>query len=166
MIVSMPGQAWLFLSTVCVGATVGLFYDIFRIFRKTAAHPAFVVHLEDFVFWLAVTGMVFYFMLSRTYGEIRLFTLLGAGTGAALYFSVISPWVLRIMVPVVIFIKRVIASAFRIILLPFSFLFNLLRPPAAAFFQKRRRQLRLLARYGNIRVKKAARNWFIFRKKV
>ena len=166
MILSMQGQAFLFLSTVLVGAAIGLFYDVFRIFRKTAAHSTWVVQLEDLFFWLAATVGAFYFMLTRNYGEIRPFSVLGIVLGVVLYFATVSRWVVKVCVVVVTFLKRVVASAIRIILLPLRLLFTWISPPVKSFAGKRRKDLRGLARYGKIRMKKTARNWFILRKKV
>jgi spore cortex biosynthesis protein YabQ len=76
MILSMSGQAWLFLSTVLAGAVIGLFFDVFRILRRTVpflAKPV-AVQFEDLFFWLLVTGATFYFMLNQNFGEIRLFS--------------------------------------------------------------------------------------------
>ncbi|MCL2215814.1 MAG: spore cortex biosynthesis protein YabQ [Defluviitaleaceae bacterium] len=166
MILSMSGQAWLFLSTVLVGAVIGLFYDFFRIFRKTAAHSAWAVQLEDLFFWITATVGTFYFMLTRNYGEIRLFALLGVALGITLYFATVSRLVVKICVVVVTFLKRVIASAVRIILLPLRLIFTWIGPPIKSFAGKRRKDLRGLARYGKIQMKKTARSWFILRKKV
>ena len=166
MILSMSGQAWLFLSTAGVGAAIGLLYDGFRILRKTTPHFAFVVQLEDLFFWLAATGAMFYFMLSRNYGEIRPFALIGAGCGIALYFATVSPFILKFFVAVINYLKRVFAAAFRILSLPVRFIWVWVSPPIVKFINGRRKDLHGLARYGKIQMKKSARNLFILRKKV
>ena len=169
MILSMSGQAWLFLSTVIVGMCIGLFYDIFRVSRKVAPHSTLAVHFEDAVFWVLVTGGMFYFMLHRNYGEIRPFALIGATCGVALYFATISRLVVKVLVTVINFAKRVVAAAVRIIVLPVRLLLGLLAPPAKsifAFLEKRRKRINAAARYSKTRMKKHVRNWKIVRKKV
>jgi len=166
MILSMWGQAGLFISTVGMGAAIGLFYDAFRIFRKTAPHFALAVQLEDLFFWMAATGAMFYFMLSQNFGEIRPFSIIGAGCGIILYFATISPWVIKIAVVIVNYLKRVFAAAFKIISLPIRFIWALLSPPVIKFAGNRRKDLRSVARYGKIKAKKTTREWFILRKKV
>jgi len=166
MILSMPGQAWLFLSTVLMGAIIGLFYDFFRIARRVASHSTLVVQLEDVLFWVITTGAVFYFMLNRNFGEIRPFSIIGVACGIMLYFATISRVVLKISVVVINFVKRVITAAVRIITLPLRLLINFFAPPVKSFFIKRRKNVRNLARYGKMRMKKHTRNWFILRKKV
>jgi len=166
MILSMPGQAWLFLSTVVAGMVIGLFYDIFRIIRKTTPHRAWVVQLEDVLFWVIATGAMFYFMLQRNFGEIRVFSLLGAAIGAVLYMATLSPVVLKVSVAVIDFVKRVVITTVNIILFPIKFLYNLIFPPIRKFLVKRRKNLRTAVSYGKIQLKKTSRNWFILRKKI
>ncbi|MCL2578317.1 MAG: hypothetical protein FWE27_09805 [Defluviitaleaceae bacterium] len=169
MILSMSGQAFLFLSTVLVGACIGLFFDLFRILRKTVpflAKNSLAVQLEDLFFWVIVTGGMFYFMLHRNFGEIRLFSVIGAVCGAALYFAVLSRFVIFVFVSVINYLKKVTATAIRIILTPLRLLFIWLSPPAKSLYKKIRSGLCGVFRYGKIRVKKTSRNWFILRKKV
>jgi len=166
MILSMPAQAWLFLSTVLVGAAIGLFYDTFRIFRKIMPHSTIVVQLEDLFFWLVVTGAVFYFMLHRNYGEIRPFTIIGIIVGAALYFATISQWVIKVFVAVINYVIKVFVSVVRIIFTPFRLFFTWISPPFVSFFRKRRANMQNISRNGKMRMKKSARNWSIMRKKI
>jgi len=162
----MQGQALLFLSTVVVGAGVGLFYDFFRVFRKTAPHSTLAAQLEDLLFWSVATVGTFYFMLVRNYGEIRIFSLIGVILGIVLYFTTVSRLVIKVCVMIVTYIKRVIVATVRVILFPFRFVLAWISPPITSFTRKRRKDLRGLSRYGKIRVKKTARNWFILRKKI
>jgi spore cortex biosynthesis protein YabQ len=166
MILSMPEQAWLFLTTVVVGVVVGLFYDFFRVLRKTAPHGYLAVQLEDLFFWLAVTVLVFYYMLHRNYGEIRFFSLLGMGVGVVLYFVTVSRFIVKISVAIVEYLKKVIAAVVRIILLPLRLLFAFVFPPAKKAARSLQKRLRLLGRYGKMKARKTARNWAIVRRKV
>jgi len=162
----MTGQAWLFVSAMLVGAVIGLFYDAFRIFRKTAPHTGLAVQLEDLFFWVAATGFTFYYMLHRNSGEIRPFVLLGVGVGVLAYFLTISRWVLVVFVAVVNFIKKVIAAAFKIIVMPIRLIGLWLSPPIMKVYRSSRKQGRKIKRYGKSKLRKTVRNWTILRKKV
>ena len=166
MILSMTGQAWLFLSTVMVGAAIGLLFDIFRIFRKTARHSGLAVQLEDLFFWVAATGLTFYYMLHRNYGEIRPFAMVGIVIGGVLYFATISKWVLIVFVAVVNYIKKVVTVAFRIILMPLRIIAAWLAPPAIKAWGVAGKQGRRVKRYGRRKLRKTARDWGILRRKV
>ena len=166
MILSMAGQAWMFLSTVMVGGAIGLLYDVFRIFRKTARHTGLAVTLEDLFFWVAATGLTFYYMLHRHYGEMRVIYLIGVTIGILLYFATISRLVLTVFVAVINYIKRVIATAIRIILMPLKLAASWLAPPLAKVHSTTRKHARQIKRYGKGKLRKTARNWGIMRKKV
>jgi len=167
-ILSMSGQALLFLSTVLVGGLIGVFFDVFRILRRT--FPIFansvIVQIEDIFFWAAVTGMTFYFMLNQSYGEIRVFSVIGAGIGIALYFATISRVVMKVFVSLIEYMKKVVTVAFRIILFPLKTVYKWLYAPIKWSGGKVRSVLRKIKRYGKIRLRKYSRNWFILRKKV
>ena len=166
MILSMAGQAWLFLSTVLVGAAIGLVYDAFRIFRKTTPHAGIAVQFEDLLFWIGVTGLTFYYMLHRSYGEIRPFALLGIIIGVLLYFATLSRLVLIVFVAVVNYIKKVVATAIGILLIPVKFIASLLAPPIKRAYGATHKQARMVKRYGKSKIRKSARDWDILRKKV
>lgn len=166
MILSMPDQALLFLSTVLVGMAIGVCFDVFRVLRRVATHKSWLVQVQDILFWLVATLGMFYFLLHRNFGEIRGFALGGAAIGAVLYFCTLSKLVLKVAVTVIRFLQKVIVAAFRIISAPIRFLVRLIAPPVKKFAANRRKSLRLAARYGKMRVKKSTRNLFLFKKKV
>ena len=165
MILSMPQQTLLFVTTVGVGAGVGLFYDMFRVLRLTAPHGQLAVQIEDFVFWVAATGMVFYVMLHLSEGEIRWFSLVGTSLGMALYFATVSRWVVAVAVIIVNFAKRVLTATVRVLMLPVRILLVWVTPPAATLAKNIRRHLHKLGRYGKIKLRKNSRNWNIMRTK-
>jgi spore cortex biosynthesis protein YabQ len=165
----MSGQAILFLSSCLVGAGIGLFFDCFRILRKTVpffAKSMLAVQLEDLFFWIIVTGGMFYFMLHYNFGEIRLFAVVGAACGGAIYFAALSRFVIRIFVAVINYLKKVVATALKIIFTPARFIIKWLSPPVRAVRSKLRSGLCRVFRYGKIRIRKTSRNLFILRKKV
>lgn len=127
MILSMSGQAWLFLGTVVAGFVIGFVYDIFRIARKTAKHKSWLVQFEDVLYWSVASVMMFLFMLHQNNGEVRLFAIAGAAIGMVLYFNSLSPLIIKVSVAVIDFFKKVILTIVRIILVPVKILISLLK---------------------------------------
>ena len=166
MILSMTGQALLFLSTVLVGGAIGLLFDLFRIFRKTTRHSRLAVTLEDLFFWVAATGLTFYYMLHRNYGEIRVFSLVGVAIGLVLYLATISRWVVAVLVAVVNYLKRVVAAAVRVVMVPVRLVAAWAAPPLKKALGASRKHARRVKRYGKNKLKKTARDWVVLRKKV
>lgn len=129
MILSMSGQGLLFLTTVAAGFAIGFVYDIFRIVRKTVPHSHLMVQVEDVLYWVAVSLLMFYFMLHRNYGEIRFFSIAGAALGMILYFYSVSVIVMKVSVAVIGFMQKVILAVVGILLAPFKWLVNIMGPP-------------------------------------
>ena len=88
MILSMSGQAWIFLACVALGFAVGFKYDLVRVFRRVVRHRNFAVQIEDGLFWVMAALAVFYFLLRQNFGEVRAFAVAGVIIGMGLYFAV------------------------------------------------------------------------------
>jgi len=166
VILSMSGQAWLFLSAVLTGGAIGLLYDAFRVFRKTTPHSKLAVQIEDVVFWIAATGLTFYYMLHRNYGEIRPFVLVGIALGIVLYFATLSRLVLVVFVAIVEYMKKVVIVAVRIIMVPLRVVVAWLEPPLHKAYKATNKKARRVKLYGRNKLRKASQDIRILRKKV
>ena len=129
MILSMSEQVRLFFSTVALGAGIGLAYDVIRLFRRLVRHSVLACNIEDLIYWVLVLIAVFYFMLNKNFGEIRLFSVMGFFIGMVLYLMSFSKPILKIMVITAQFLRAVIIKAVAIILYPIKILMNILRIP-------------------------------------
>ena len=105
-------------------------------------------------------------MLHRNYGEIRPFSLVGVVIGVVIYFATISRWVVAALVAVINYIKKVVTVVVRIILLPLRLIAAWLSPPVKKIYMSAKKQARKVKRHGKNKLKKTARDWRIFRKKV
>ena len=77
-------------SALLLGGALGLLYDVFRALRRLAGLEA----LWDLLFWLCALPALFTLGLAGP-GGLRLFVLFAALLGAAVYFLVLSPAVLK-----------------------------------------------------------------------
>ncbi len=127
--VSIANQASIFLITVCVGFFIGFVYDLFRIFRRTIKHLSIFIQIEDFLYWLFVSIVMYYILLHKNYGEVRAFSIIGAFIGMVIYFLTFSQIFLPITVKVIKLFKKIIAFAIKIILTPIKFVLKLLQYP-------------------------------------
>jgi len=159
-------QGTLFLATVLIGAGIGLFFDLFRVLRRVYVHRAIIVQVQDFIFWICATGFLFFFFLDTNFGEIRPFSIMGAGCGAVLYFATLSPFIIKILEAVLKFAIRVIIGLVRIIIAPIRYIFRLITPPLLSFIKKRHKNLRTAAKYGKMHIRKTKRNWQQYLKRV
>ncbi len=170
MILSLNEQAMLFLLTVAVGAVIGFFYDVLRIFRKMIPHKSFFIQAEDGLYWVCVVFLMFFIMLKKNDGEIRFFSVCGAFLGMGLYFLAVSPVVNAVSDRAVAILHSIISLFFTILLTPFRLVWLVLGKPVKKtrnfFYVKRRKLLHLCKLYVKINKKAAIRNVrILFRKK-
>ncbi|MDI3316230.1 MAG: spore cortex biosynthesis protein YabQ [Bacillota bacterium] len=90
----LGGQIYVFLLTVLAGNAVGLLYDLFRALRGPGGRRSWRSDLLDLLFWLVAGLLLAVAMTLGNWLEFRLYPLLGAATGIALYFSLASPVIL------------------------------------------------------------------------
>jgi len=134
--------------------------------RKVVRHSHLMVQIEDILYWLAVSLLMFYFMLHRNYGEIRFFSIAGAAVGAVLYFCSLSQVVTKISIAIITFVQKVLFTVARILLTPLRFFLKLLTPPVKWMMRRMHRKMRYVKRGTATKVKGIYRNIFVMLKKV
>ena len=144
MILSLHGQAQLFLLTVFMGGIMGLVYDGLRVFRHALPHKPFWVQMEDGLFWLVAVFLVFGVMLRASSGEIRFFSIFGLFGGMGLYFLTLSRLVIAVSDRVIALVKYITVLFWNIVTTPFRLVWFIVRRPLlkfGSFCGKKRKKL-------------------------
>lgn len=115
----MIREAYVFICAMGSGAVAGFIYDLFRLKRKAMKTKAFLLGLEDIVFWVFTALLVFITAYFSSDGEVRLYFLFAAFLGVLIYHWLFSRWVIQILTFLV-----------KAIIWPFAFMVRTLRPPA------------------------------------
>lgn len=82
----IAGEAMLFLTSCMLGAALGVVYDFFRALRLLVPTGAGLAFVEDGVFFAVAGAAEFVFFLNHTYGQLRVFLLVGQGLGFLIYY--------------------------------------------------------------------------------
>lgn len=78
-----------FLISVLWGGILLMAYDVFRILRRLIKHGAFLIAIEDMIFWITASLFIFIMIYHENNGIIRGFSIIGMLLGIILYhFSV------------------------------------------------------------------------------
>lgn len=112
MITPVNSQALIFLYTVIGGAAIALVYDLFRILRKAVRTGSIVTFVQDLLFWLIVSVIMFLTVFYSNDGELRAYLFIGACVGVILYALLFS----RIVMASSLFIIRIASWPFRFII--------------------------------------------------
>lgn len=83
-------QLTIFAWAVFFGVIMGLVYDLFRIIRRIVPHNKIIVSLEDIVFWLTSSFLVFEYIFKANSGTLRGFIFIGLCMGIVLYLLTLS----------------------------------------------------------------------------
>lgn len=101
------------------GFLIGIFFDIFRILRKSFKTSNLITYIEDTIFGV-ITGLFLIFMLfDFNNGEIRLYIFVALSIGLILYFLLISKFFIKLNVTIITFLKKVFITIAKIIFKPF-----------------------------------------------
>lgn len=103
--------------SILLGALLFFLYDILRIFRRIVPHGNIWIGVEDFIYWIVCTAAVFVMLYQENDGMVRGFAIGGIVLGMAVYYVLLSRFVIRINVLV---LKTVLGFLGKI----FGFLFR------------------------------------------
>lgn len=125
-VATLADQMYAFFITVVAGASVGVLFDVYRLFRAQMRPKRWLSALCDVLYWVVVTPVVFFLLLLGNWGELRYYVLLGMALGLFVYFSLFSSLLLWSLHQAQIGVNSFVAALGRIVLGFFSFPVRLL----------------------------------------
>ena len=78
-------EAYFFGISIVVGVGLRLAYDVLRILRRVIKHGNFWIGIEDLLYWLLCTIVVFLLLYLENDGMLRLFAFVGILGGMGIY---------------------------------------------------------------------------------
>ena len=102
-----------FLCFMLCGVFLGLGYEVLRSLRFCLPHGTIVTGIEDTIYLLLCSVILFGFSMEIGNGEFRLLYLVSACIGAAAYFLTLGRLVRWSFSLIVTFIKRILSLLFR-----------------------------------------------------
>lgn len=120
-------QMYLFLVYLICGSIIGIFFDIFRILRKSFKTTDFITYIEDLIFGF-ITGIFVLFMIFIfNNGVLRFYIFLAIILGLILYFLTISKIFINISVNILVTIKKFIIKIFSLLFYPIKLIFKFIK---------------------------------------
>lgn len=120
-------QFYLLCVFMISGLIIGIFFDLFRVLRKSFKTPNIVTYMEDILFWILTGIFLMYIIFHFSFGEIRLYMFISLGIGLIMYFLIISKYFISLNVKIINVIKNIIEKILYITLLPFNIIFKILK---------------------------------------
>lgn len=117
--VDIVDELYIFLIAINYGLILGGIYDFYRVFRYFSKPKKILTAVEDILFWIIITLIIFTFLVNKTNGIIRGFVLLGFAIGYLIYFKAISKYSYSLLKIVFKLIFDLISEIIIVILYPF-----------------------------------------------
>lgn len=122
-------QVLIFALCCLCGIVIAMVFDTFRISRRIVRTGILVTCIEDLLFWLAATVILFALSLKFNNGEIRWYMFVGIALGAVVYFKTASGFIIRFFVIAVKFAKVIIFKTLYFVFFPVRLLLRLINKP-------------------------------------
>ena len=87
----------LMVHSFLLGVILMISYDLIRLFRLLIPHGTLSVGIEDFLYWLYCTAMVFRLLFAGTDGVVRGYVILSVFAAMILYDRIVSQTVLGLL---------------------------------------------------------------------
>ncbi|RCX17869.1 spore cortex biosynthesis protein YabQ [Anaerobacterium chartisolvens] len=156
MTISVSSQAHIFLCAVVGGMIIGFIYDIFRIKRRTVRTRIIATNMEDLVYWLIVTLVMFIIVYYSNDGEIRGYIFAGTILGVTLYVVALSRIVMKLFLTAIKIISKILKIIWTIATYPIRLLARILRRPCKWLLRLAGKGVRGAGRIGKSRLQKVA----------
>lgn len=124
----IDNQLTQFFLYVASGMAISIFFDIFRVLRKSIKTSNIITYIEDTIFWIIVGLFLIWEIFTISYGELRWYIFIGIILGIILYLVTISKLFIKINVKVLNIFKKIILKINNVIRNIFNHLLKFTKP--------------------------------------
>lgn len=117
-------QLYLLFIFIISGIVIGIFFDIFRILRKSFKTSDLITYIEDALFWIITAIFLLVIIFIFQDGQIRNYTVLGLIIGFVVYILTISKYFIKINVFLINLLKNLINKIIKILFYPLKLIFK------------------------------------------
>ncbi|WML36312.1 spore cortex biosynthesis protein YabQ [Clostridium sp. OS1-26] len=127
MVISINQQFGLIIFSLVSGVITGVLFDLYRLIRGFNNSNKIITFIEDTLFWVFTSVVVFTFLLYTNYAYIGMYVYLWIGIGIYLYMKLISRFFISSQYKLFKFLGRVFRVARNSILYPFQSIVYLIK---------------------------------------
>jgi spore cortex biosynthesis protein YabQ len=121
------------------GILLLILYDLLRIFRRIVPHGVSAVALEDVLYWLGTTLLIFQLIYQENDGAVRGYALLALAAGMYFYHQTVSNWLVMHLSGI---LKRILAIIFRPLRTIIGKIVQVLKTTAKFYKKKLKKQVK------------------------
>lgn len=121
MIISMNGQLNLLVFSFISGIITGIMFDLYRLIRGIENPNNIITFIEDILFWILASIIVFIFLLYTNYAYIGAYVYLFIAFGTIAYLKSLSKYLINVLSKFIKVTGKVFRSIFNIIFFPIEY---------------------------------------------
>ncbi|WP_097027780.1 spore cortex biosynthesis protein YabQ [Clostridium peptidivorans] len=122
MLISISHQLKLVIFSFLSGVLTGILFDVYRIIRGFEGTNKILTFIEDMLFWIFSSVVVFIFLLFTNYAYIGFYVYLLIALGIYVYLKLLSKVILAIEYKILKNMGKLIRISKNILLFPIDFL--------------------------------------------
>lgn len=127
MLFSVSSQFNLLIFSLLAGILTGVLFDIYRVIRGLKVPNKIVTFIEDTLFWIFTSIIIFIFLLNTNFAYMRGYVYLSIAVGIILYIWLISKYFINLQYKIIKIITKFIRVSFKLLIYPFKLLFYKLK---------------------------------------
>lgn len=127
MVISISQQAMLVLLCFISGMATGAFFDLYRLLRGIQEPNRGITFLQDILFWIFTSLMVFIFLSANNYAYIGLYSYLCMVLGLVFYFFFLSRFYIAVFHYIINISGIFLRTLKNILCFPFGIIIEYLR---------------------------------------
>ncbi len=155
---SISKEVSVFLASIAAGVLICIVYDLFRVIRLRAKTSAILTDVQDILFWVVATVVMFFVIFHVNNGAVRWYQFFGAVLGAVVYLLTASRFVLRGIGLLIDFFTKIFVFFLKILLTPLLFTYNIIHKCIVVIFVPIYRLLRRLYKKLFCKIKAGSRH--------
>lgn len=125
-----------FAASIIWGMLLIVFYDLLRIFRRVVKHNGLFIAIEDIIYWVVCSILIFRMMYEQNNGIIRGFSILAMLLGMLIFHHAISDFFVNIISVLIHKLFHFIGMILKTIFKPFYFVLKKIRKVFSWVFRK------------------------------
>lgn len=91
--VFLQEQIMIFAVAISFGIFTGVVFDFYRVFVVYKRMSRYVLAVFDFIFWVFITFLFVFILLSSNWGQIRAYIFFALGIGVLIHYQFISKFI-------------------------------------------------------------------------
>ena len=122
MVISMSQQFRLVIFSLIAGLITGVLFDSYRLIRGFSNVNRIITFIEDTLFWIFTSVVVFIFLLYTNYAYIGVYVYMCIGIGIYLYIKLLSRFFVSTQYKIFKVLGKILRVTKNFILYPFQFI--------------------------------------------